>query len=123
MSDHYLVYTNVCMEAKTTDDSHNQVTFRDYKHFDELRFIESVRQDDVLTCSDFNSISWETWHRRFLKISEQFAPLKTMRLKERANPWITRDIIKAMQERDRLHREAIGTRSDSLMAQYRRLRN
>ena len=51
------------------------------------------------------------------------APLQTDRLKVRSNTWITREIVKLMYERDRVHELAVKRKGDVLMENYRKLRN
>ena len=50
-------------------------------------------------------------------------PIKTARMKPRANPWITREVINHMYERDTTHERAIRSGDPVLMDHYRKLRN
>ena len=56
-------------------------------------------------------------------VSNKHAPIKTSRLKVRSNPWMTSDIVKFMYKRDRIHNLAAKRKDDSLMDEYRKLRN
>ena len=51
------------------------------------------------------------------------APIKTARMKSRANPWITREVINHMYERDKIHERAIRSGDLVLIDHYRNLRN
>ena len=51
------------------------------------------------------------------------APIKTARMKSRDNPWITREIINRMYERDQIHDPVIRSGDPVLMDHYRKLRN
>ena len=67
----------------------------------------------------------EWMEKRFfaLHVSNMQAPIKTARLKVRSNTWITREIVKLMYERDRVHELAVKRKDDVLMENYRKLRN
>ena len=59
----------------------------------------------------------------FLHVSNIHAPIQTARLKVRSNTWITREIVRLMYERDRVHKLAVQRKDDMLMENYRKLRN
>ena len=59
----------------------------------------------------------------FLSLSNKHAPIKTARLKVRSNPWMTSYIVKLMYKRDTIHELAVKRKDDSLMNEYRKLRN
>ena len=76
---------------------------------------------DKLTCK------WNEWKNALLQLSDKHAPFKSMRLKDRRNPWINKDIIKLMNVRDHAHKLAdkaidFATRR-TLWSKYRSLRN
>ena len=56
-------------------------------------------------------------------ISDAHAPTKTVRLKVRSNTWITRDIVKMMYDRDRIHELAVKRKDTVFMEKYRKMRN
>ena len=68
-------------------------------------------------------VNWDDWKSAFLSVSNKHAPIKTSRLKVRSNPWMTSDIVKLMYKRDRIHNLAVKRKDDSLMDEYRKLRN
>ena len=49
--------------------------------------------------------------------------MKSLKLKNRSNPWITHDILKLMYQRDNAHAKAIQKNDPLLWQNYRELRN
>ena len=56
-------------------------------------------------------------------ISYMHALIKTARMKSRANPWITCEVINHMFKRDKIHERAFRSGNPVLMDHYRKLRN
>ena len=125
LSDHYLIYTH--MEFEHTKPSvvvHNTVKFRDMKNFDMESFSNDLISCDILNSSqDNDDISWERWKLAYTDICDRHAPIKSLRLKKRSNPWMTHDIIKLMYERDYVHAKATQSNDSKLWQDYRNLRN
>ena len=96
LSDRYLIYTH--MEFENTKPSmvdHNTVKFRDMNNFDMESFSSDLISCDILNGSqDNDNISWDRWKSAYNDICDKHAPMKTLRLKKRSNPWKTHDIIK-----------------------------
>ena len=122
LSDHYLTFTELSLPKKTSQDLHNTVTFRNYGHFDESEFVNDIQSNDLLN-GRHREIKWEDWKNAFLSLSNKHAPIKTARLKVRSNPWMTSDIVKLMYKRDKIHELAVKRKDNSLMNEYRKLRN
>ena len=59
----------------------------------------------------------------FMSVCNSHAPLNTYRVKSRSLPWLSREILDEMYERDRLHQQAVTSRSTELMSAYRKQRN
>ena len=49
--------------------------------------------------------------------------MRNYRIKATTKPWITQDIVKLLKDRDRLHKQAVITKSKYTYDQYRKLRN
>ncbi len=60
-----------------------------------LLFLKSVKGN----YSDDESL-WATRRDEFIKICDNHAPLKTIRVKDRYCPWMSSDIVKLMYKRD-----------------------
>ena len=125
LSDHYLIYTHMEFEhTKPSVDDHNTVKFRDMKNFDMESFSNDIISCDILNGSqDNDDISWERWKSAYTDICDRHAPMKSLRLKKRSNPWMTHDIIKLMYERDYVHAKATQNNDSKLWQDYRNLRN
>lgn len=124
VSDHYLVYTDLIFNAP--EQKHQSVRFRDYKNFNAGEFNSSL-SDALADISDSNfhepEVLWSKFKETFLKVSGDHAPFKTMRLKERNNRWITKEIISLMYKRDYIQVKAVENKSNDLWSQYTELRN
>ena len=59
----------------------------------------------------------------FLKVSNHHAPLRTIKIKGRAVPWINDEIVDLMKKRDNIHKRAVALHSSSLFNEYRQIRN
>ena len=107
LSDHYIVYT--ILQFKKEKKKHKEVRFRDYKNFNAENFIHDLRTSSILhnvsLIQDVDD-AWDIWKKEVLRISDKHAPIKIMRLKDRRNPWVTKDIVKLMYARDRLDDKA-----------------
>ena len=58
-----------------------------------------------------------------LELSDKHAPIREHRVKNRCNPWITKEIMYLMYQRDYVHKQAVKYNSENLMEEYRVLRN
>ena len=114
LSDHYMTFTELSEPKKVLHGNHNTVTFRNYNHFDDCEFINDVKSNDLLN-GNCKEVKWNEWKDAFLHISNAHAPTKTARLKVRSNTWITRDIVKMMYDRDRIHELAVKRKDTVLM--------
>ena len=76
--------------------------FRDKKNVDMESF-----SNGLISCDgsqDNDDISWQRWKSAYTDICDNHAPMKSLRLQKRSNPWMTHDIIKLMMyERHHLH--------------------
>ena len=124
LSDHYLIYTH--MEFENTIPSvtdHSTVKFRDMKNFDMESFSNDLISCDILNGSLDGDDDISRWKLAYSDICDKRAPMKSLRQKERSNPWMTHDIIKLMYERDHVHAKATQSNDSRLWQNYRNLRN
>ena len=84
--------------------------------------INALNQIDLAKFSDIDSM-WNEWYTAFISVCNQHVPIQTHRVKDKLSPWITRDLLDSMYERDRIHKQASLLKSDELMRVYRHLRN
>jgi len=133
VSDHYPVVSVVALDTRRS--SHNTVCFRDYKRFDENMFLHDmcvslnnydllnidVSQYDLSACDPI--AMWEKFKNAFIKVSDTHAPFKSMRLRHKHKPWVTREVIDLMHRRDHAHKRAVRSKSTPDWDEYRMLRN
>ena len=97
LSDHYLVCTT--LKAPSGKQTHNTIRFRDYKNFDQEKFISDLETElNALNIMQLNNLNeaWLKLKNALINISNKHAPIKTMRLKSRNNPWFSREILGMM---------------------------
>ena len=68
-------------------------------------------------------MAWTMWKSDFDNVCSIHAPLKSIRVRNRNNPWMTADILTMMYERDYLHKKATRYKDDETWDQYRQKRN
>ena len=127
MSDHDCVSTEYKLTVNSEKQKHKLVYYRDYKQFNTEAFLNELKNDPAITTADFCEndflIKWNEFRSAFNRISEQHAPIKSFRVKERFNPWINSDVVEMMYERDHLKKKAVNTNNEALWYKYRSLRN
>lgn len=129
ISDHYCVstyYKTVCNIQEHVQD-HKTITYRDYKGFNANNFIYDLVNNEAITEVNIEPLNmeqrWLKFQNAFLSICNKHAPLRTQRLKDRFNPWMTREIINLIYERDHIKSQAIKNKSYDLWNQYTYIRN
>ena len=122
LSDHYMTFTELSVPKDVLQGNHNTATCRNYNHFDDCEFINDVKFNDLLN-GNCKEVKWNEWKDAFLHISNAHAPTKTAWLKVRYNTWVTRDIVKMMYDRHRIHELADKRKDTVLMEKYRKMIN
>ena len=116
LNNHYIIYTH--MEFENTKPSvvdHNTVKCRDMKNFDMESFSNDLISCDILNGSQVSGdVSWERWKLSYTDICDKHAPMKSLRLKKRSNPWMTHHIIKLMYECEHVHAKATQSNDSKL---------
>ena len=81
---------------------HNYVTIKSMKNYNVEKFIGSLVQADwstVFTAVTVNE-AWENFKIIFLKVLDNIAPVKQIRLKQKTEPWLTAEILELIKIRD-----------------------
>ena len=104
-SGHVQIYTKIGFkDTKSPTVDHDTVRFRDMKNIDAEIFAHDVMSCDILNGSqDEDEISRKHCKLAYTEICDKHAPMKSLRLKKRSNPWITHDIIKLMYQRENVY--------------------
>ena len=70
-------------------------------------FVEKLRSVDL--CQIINienvSVAWKKFSQMFLEILDSVAPVKSVRLKQRSEPWFTEDILRMTGKRNKAWRK------------------
>ena len=102
-------------------------TKRDYTNFNIEQFLQDISHCfHNFSVSDLNvSVEnyWLLWKKLFNDICEQHAPLYYYKVRPKGRPWINKNIINMMRERDRVHRYAIRRKDPIMLTLYKQLRN
>ena len=104
LSDHYPIFFTRKMHVQPPKMSHYTISYRSFKHFDELKFVEdlqSVPWDTIKLFDDTDDIL-EAWLDLFLQVVDKHVPLKQHRVRHKNQPqWLSSEILEAMKCRDR----------------------
>ncbi len=124
ISDHYMTYVSRKV-VKGQIGGHKTVKIRSLKNYSSEKFVEclnSVDWSEVTDCDDVN-MAWSNFESIFIKILDSVAPIKQVRLKQRAEPWFTSEILDLILERDSLLRHFKKSKSSDDYKCYCKLRN
>ena len=128
MVDHYLIYGIRKINAwrkKNPVISPKIVESRNMKKYDKSLFEEDLKQIDwktiLDTCTHDPSGMASTFQEIFNSVLDAHAPIKKRRVKKEFAPWLTPNIRKAMETRDRLKK--IATRIPEMWSSYTKQRN
>ena len=123
ISDHFPI--SCCWSTKlpkVKKGGHTFITYRSFKRFNENDFLFDLSNapfSDIYNESDPNN-ALSMWYQTFLTVLNKHAPLKRKRVKHAVlPPWLNQDIIKAMDERDKLKQEK---RFDEFKQERKRVR-
>ena len=94
--------------------------------FNEHLFLQEVQ--NIVLSFDINHYSdvddaWLWIKRHFLTICNKYAPIHYVRSSSSNKPWVTKDVINLIHQRNKLHSLAIKLNRPILMEEYRRVRN
>ena len=92
----------------------------------EIRFIEELLKQHweyVYFFADDPNAMWEIWKNLFLEVLDKHAPLQQKKIRSKKVPWITSDIKKLMNTRDKFKRKAILTNHENDWLNFKTARN
>ena len=104
ISDHYAIFGNRILNCAVNRHSHQTITYRSFKHFDENAFINDLREVPWEILESFNDVSEcvQIWNILFLEIVNKHAPLKQHRVRKENQPeWLSPEIIDCIKERNK----------------------
>ena len=119
ISDHYAVFGNLKLNNCIKTSTHQTITYRSFKNFDETMFINDLHEvpwETIEAFEDINEIV-EVWNNMFLEVVNKHAPIKSHRIKRKYQPtWLTPQILDCIKERNKC-------KVSGKMDEYRLLRN
>lgn len=108
---------------------HFKLLKRDYSRLDNDKLIgdlQNINWDNELTnCSDASTM-FDTFYSKISSIIDHHIPFKQLsnrRIKQLAKPWITRGIRKSINEKNKLYKNFIRTRSLYYQEKYKQYKN
>ena len=104
ISDHYAVFGNRKQNHVVHKYSHQTITYRSFKHFDQQEFINDLSQIPWEILDSFDDVSEcvQVWNLLFLEVVNKYAPLKQHRVKKGHQPeWLSPEIIDNIKERNK----------------------
>lgn len=122
-SGHDLLYA--CLNISTPKIYPKTIHFRDYKNIDLVKLHEAaglIEWDDVYNCGDVDG-KVEIFNNVILDLFNKFAPVKTIRVKHKYNPWITGEISNLIQQRDKAWKKYAKTKDQADQQAFKNIRN
>ncbi len=110
-SNHRLVF--VIRKRLKVKDENIMIKACSYKTFNENWFIQDLNEHDWSNCleaTDVN-VAWCSFHDEFLQITDHQAPYKDMRFSSNLSPWMTRECLSEIPQRDIKDAKYAKTRS------------
>jgi hypothetical protein len=124
ISDHYMVFSII--NFKVVHNQPNTVKLRNFTNFDINAFtndiVNSSQLRDIFLTYDIDH-AWNLFINEYLRIIDKHAPVRVHRVRSRQQPWINRDMLQLMYDRDYLHRKAIKSKTQNDWELYKTARN
>ncbi len=124
ISDHSLVFA--IRKISVIKKQENIVEMRNMKNFDKKKFVTELLNQHweyVYFFAEDPNAMWEIWKKIFLEVLDKHAPLQYKKVRSKKVPWITTEIKKLINTRDRLKRKAISTNQENDWSNFKTTRN
>ena len=111
--------------ARSMKSSPRYVRKRSYKNFNPEDFVAAIRQVswlDIYLCEDVNT-AVELLSSKITFILDTMAPMKTIQVRTRYAPWLSKQTIQLMKERDQQQKTASETKKREDWWKFKALRN
>lgn len=128
ISDHYLIFTVFGYARAKQKNDDNIIEYRCFRHFSNDNFVimlQNLPFNEILNDKDPNH-AWQCWVDLLISAVNKHAPVKRKRIRSKLCPWITGDLIEAMNRRDWLYTMATkpsNPDSSEFWSEYKSLRN
>ena len=125
ISDHSFTFCTRKM-TKFAVSQHKTTTLRSLKKYSDEAFISQLSLIDwssITNCSDVNE-AWSKFQDIFISKLNALAPLKEVRIKQRTEVWMNKDILSLIRERNSAYKKMKKNMKDEKLSKlYRKLRN
>lgn len=123
MSDHSLIYCTR-KKYKVVLKKQNTIKIRSLKKYSREVFIECLNSLNwsLVLCSDVDE-AWGQFKNMFLEAVDKVAPIKTIRVKLRSEPWMNGDILEAISKRNKAFSVFRKSKEQYDLDNYKKLRN
>ena len=119
LSDHYGVFCNRKSQSNISKNSHQIITYRSFRNFEENRFLNDLYSVPWEIIEQFDNLDdiVSSWNALLLDVLDRHAPIRHHRIKKKYRPdWLTPEIMDLMKERNKC-------KINGNMDDYRYLRN
>ena len=111
--------------SRSIKPSPRYVRRRSYKNFNSGSFITAVQQLswlDLYLCEDVNT-AVKILSEKLTFILDTMAPMKTIQVRKKYVPWLSKATLNLMKERDALQKNAAESKNDDDWKKFKKLRN
>ena len=101
------------------------IEFRDFKNLNERAFLDDIRSLDALNLNQCASVNemWTIWKENFMNICDKHAPIKRRKIRNKSNPWITKQLLLEKRHKNYLKKKACKTGNLNDWVNYKHTRN
>lgn len=122
LSDHYLVAVSRFLNYIT--ESKKEIYGRTYRHYSEgavLNYFKRIDRSCIFMMHDVDMV-WSELYRIILNCANSICPFRVMKVKPSRLPWITREIVELLQDRDDAFLDAVTNNKPGLLNNARDLK-
>ena len=104
LSDHYGVFCNRKSQFNISKNSHQIITYRSFRNFEENRFLNDLYSVPWEIIEQFDNLDdiVSSWNALLLEVLDRHVPIRHHRIKKKYQPdWLTPEIMDLMKERNK----------------------
>ena len=122
-SDHMLIHAK--RYSRSIKSNPRYIRKRSYKHFNPLSFIQAVQQVswlELYLCNDVD-LAVKMLTEKITFILDTMAPMRTVQIRKKYAPWLSKTTLDLMKERDQLQKKASQSRNEDDWKKFKSIRN
>lgn len=124
VSDHFMTFcTRKILKGQIN--RHKTVKLRSMKNYTTDGFITKLSAIDwsLIMSSSNLEYAWSNFKTNFLAVIDDIAPFRSVRVKQRAEPWFDSDLRELIQKRDQTLYKYRKTKDPCMYSEFKKLRN